>query len=413
METERNMEKIKNREFLLYAFLMLICFLGDIIRRIAYHLNWEFTRYSTASKIIFILVSSIYLIYQFSKYRIPKIKKVIIQKIFFLIIIFLIGHFVFDNSENSLKTTIVNIEFLGKYLFFPYLLLLFMDLFSDKTSILKLINIFEILFFINIVVMITGSIFEIQVFKTYFYGNRFGYKGIYSMSSQTTIYFILMMFYYTYRLLEKYDKWVLFKLFFVISTSLLIGTKTVYFFLVLLCFYYLIFLKGYKRIETLKIGIPLLTTFIAFVLIFKNQILKTANLFYEIYVQKGFFSSFTSYRSDLLITIYEDTISKQWTLGNIIFGGLDFSEMRSEMGFIDLYLFFGILGFFIYLSFYKFILRFDFKKSFFCFFLLSSILIVFFTDKMIFEPNIPILLFLICSYFFKNDYTVNGKPKVF
>lgn len=213
-----------------------------------------------------------------------------------------------------------------------------------------------------------------------------------------------MALYYSHNLiLKKYDRIVFLKLVIVIFGSFLIGTKRIYLFVPILIIYYLFFLGGYKKKITYQFGIPIFAgTFLLFLLI-KRDIQRTFDVLYSIYDTKGFLSSLTSYRSDLLTEIYTTTIVNDWTFLNFLFGGLDFRILRTEMGFVDLFLFFGLIGFLIYLYFYRILFQFKFSHSFYWFFLISLIVIVFFADAFILEANIPILFLLLCFYFYNHE----------
>ena len=257
--------------------------------------------------------------------------------------------------------------------------------------------------------MIFGYIFEIQVFRTYFLNEiRVGYKGIYSNSGQTSIYFILMLMYYAHQLIFKlFNKWNLIKFFIVALFSLLIGTKTIFFFLPLFLVYYLVFLKGYKKKYTF-IGVLLISLlYISNYRALNDKVFGQVSYFYQIYLESGFLSSFTSYRNDLFLDIVKNNVAH---FVNYLIGGVDFSVKRSEMAFIDLWLFFGPIGLYLYLYFYKVLFNFKFTHHFYWFIILSLSLTIFFADEFVLNANVPILLFLISSYFYLHE-TRNSKSE--
>lgn len=386
---------LKN-QYYLFTFLLVISFLGDILNRYSIHSNFEFIRYSTVSKIVFIIVSIGFLSLNFKQISITEEKKKILLLSTLLVSIYFIGRL---NNPTLLKN---NIFYLSKYLFFPFILFLFFDLRESKKYILKLFCVFEIIFFTNIIAMVLGFIFDISVFETYYlHEHRFGYKGIFSMSGQTSVYFILMMFYYIHQLVFKgHNKLIFIKLSIVILCSLLIGTKRIFFFLPILILYYLFFLNGFRKKITYKsLGIIVLT-----VVIFWESLIKyLSNLteyFYAIYQKFGFLSFFTSYRNNLLQKILDERFN---SLNNYLFGGLDFNLGWSQMGIIDLILFFGLLGMLVYLSLYKILINFSIKHHFYYFFLISLLVIVFLADAFILDTNVPVLFFLLSSYFYIHE----------
>ena len=401
-------ELVLKKQYLLFLFLICISFLGDILRRFSFYMNFEFTRYTTVSKVVFIIVGLIYLGINFKQYSKNKKVNKIFLSVLILVFIFLVSR-LFITSYLDYQSILNNAEYLAKYLFLPFLIILFIDLKKKKKHIKLLIKAFEIIFFANILAIIAGLVFEIDVFKTYYYGDRFGYKGIYSMSGQTSIYFILMIYYYMHKLIFKInDKWDLTKCIITIAVSFCLGTKRIYFILPVLAMYFFFFLKGNNNLKTIKTGL----LFGGLFLFFREQIIeitiKNKLLFQEIYNERGLLSSFTSYRSDLLKNIIEDKSFSNWIY---LVGGQDFSKTRSEMGFFDLWLFFGFVGMIVYLGFYKALITFKRKHHFYWFCLITLIIIVFFADAFILDTNVPILLFLICSHiniYEKNRETIKS-----
>lgn len=393
---------LHKKQFQLFVFLLLITFLGDILRRFSFLLEYDFKRYTTISKIIFIVASLIFIFFYLKKEILKNKKKInILKAMSFLVLFFVVGQIALNNSNILYHNIINNLEFLTKYLFFPYLLVLFINLRERQDIINKLIRVFEIIFFVNLIAIVLGFIFQIKVFNTYDYGIRFGYKGIFSMSGQTSFYFILMILYYIHRLIffDK-NKWTLIKLVILIIVSFLIGTKRIYFFLPMLSLYYLFFLNGFKNRITYITIVPVSLIGISLFYIFKDRLEDTILLFKNIYLENGIITSLLSFRNELLIKIYSEQIIDNWRFLNFLFGGANFQDIRSQMGFVDLFLFFGIFGLITYLYFYRQIFNFNFSNSFYWFFLITLIIITFLSDAIILDTNVPVLLFLITSYFY-------------
>ena len=386
----------------LFVFLIIISFIGDVMRRVSFVFDFQFKRYTTASKILFLFFSFLFVLYYRKTYF--KNQLVIRKKVMYIILIlsalFLINSFILYSGSNPLEYFYGNVEYFGKYLFLPIIVFLFLHLRAKPSSVKTVLKVFETVFYINLFAIVIGWIFNIEVFKTYS-GERFGYKGIYSMSGQTSLYFILMMFFYIHSLIVNgFNRNVLGKLFLILVCSFLIGTKRIYLFIPALLIYYLFFLKGYKTNITLKIGLPLLIVASVMVLSIKEELLSTIQKLHAIYLNNGFISSVTSYRNDLLLDIYAHRIEGKWKVWNVLFGGLDFSIGRSQMGFIDLFLFFGLFGIIMYGFLYKPLLNFKFSNHFYWFFIISIFVIVFLADAFVLDTNVPILFLLLCFYFY-------------
>jgi hypothetical protein len=66
-----------------------------------------------------------------------------------------------------------------------------------------------------------------------------------------------------------------------------------------------------------------------------------------VYKEYGLVSTIFSLRDNLLINAL-NYIEKYWSCLNYLFGGIDYSNIRSEFGVFDLFLAFGVLGLVLY-----------------------------------------------------------------
>ena len=138
-----------------------------------------------------------------------------------------------------------------------------------------------------------------------------------------------------------------------ILVSLLIGTKAIWLFLILLGIIHFAFHKK-KIIRIISTTSIILGTIL--VIIFHDYIIKgIINSFSygpSLYAEHGFITVLTSTR-DLLLQNAIEYIQNNWTLSNYLFGGINLLEYGVEFEFIDIFLFFGIFGLIIYLLFLK------------------------------------------------------------
>lgn len=263
-----------------------------------------------------------------------------------LILCFLLGLIGLKNGIN--KETLISFS---KYLFFLVLIIFF-----SKTYLLKFKNsvfifkLYEVLILINCFIILISFVFQIEMFMTYD-THRFGYIGLFYASATGTYFYLLAISYF----LIKYEQNVFYQPLFYLNTfcSLLVGTKSIYLFLVVSLLAFSLFLIKNKTLKRLIIFLTCLSAIIIFYVLF------THGLFSEILKEEGWLTSILSYRDQLIINRSIPYIENNWHFHNYLFGGLAIVTTRPQMELIDLFLFFGVLGLVYYL--------FIFKKYFFDF----------------------------------------------
>jgi hypothetical protein len=388
--------------YYLYLAAVSVFFLGDIFRKIAIHFECEFTRYSTVSKLVVLLIFLIFFISNFKTYiREDYFKKMAIA-ITILTVTFILGQISLRSNISQPLNFFLNIEYLVKYLYLPITILLFSSLKNEIEYVKKIICFIELIFLVNSIFILIGYSFEVNLFKTYG-ENRFGYIGVFSRSGQTSFFFIMFILFYYHRLMDKITKVDVFKLVFYISLSLLLGTKRIYFFLILLSLHYFVIHRGFKKRMTY--WFIALAAFLAIFL--KHRVIdafnKVFDLFQQIYYNSGFISSLTSFRSDLFYNTINEFVLKNWSFTNYIFGGPSFQNyiFITGMDFFDLYLFFGLAGLFVYFNLFKILLDFKIQANFVLFFLFILMITSFFSSAFLYDPYVN-FLFVLMIYHFSN-----------
>ena len=92
---------------------------------------------------------------------------------------------------------------------------------------------------------------------------------------------------------------------------------------------------------------------------------KTFAVLLNVYQESGFITMITSYRNINLQTDFLDMIETHWGFINYLVGGTNFTKYRVEFDFIDVLLFFGIVGGSLYLvSYFRYIIRFSELRRF-------------------------------------------------
>lgn len=299
--------------------------------------------------------------------------------------------------------TIKNILFNGHYFLNSIVPILFISLVQQhKEHLTYYVKTYLYFIAINSFFIIVGYIFDINLFKTYYWaGNRFGFQGLLLYHSEVGYLYFMALFlgYYFY----KINKSVLSTLILLLTLSgvFLIGTKKAFFLALIFVLYF--FIDNFKLLKQKKIYYIIAPIFLSIFVIRRALIdvfSKQFELFAKIYKEDGFWSSFMSYRNVLLQKNFLPCIQEKWNLTNFVFGGPIFSNYRVELELFDLFLFFGLIGFISYIVFFKNILK---QSNFHEYFITIGLFLAsFFSGNLLSSLNVMILWILIII-FFKNE----------
>lgn len=203
------------------------------------------------------------------------------------------------------------------------------------------------LIYFSLFAILIGMVFEVDSFQTY--KNRFGYKGLFKRSIDVSYFLIFSILFIS--LFRTYIRRPVVLSALILVCCIIAGTKLPWLFLALFLSYILIQSKSLRKpILLYSIPIGLIGASLIYFII-PDKIMGTFQLFYKIYQEKGFLSSLTSYRSDLLVEAIA-YYKNHWQWQNILFGGQDFSRLLVEMSIADLIIFFGFIGALLYSLFY-------------------------------------------------------------
>ncbi|MEM5539413.1 MULTISPECIES: hypothetical protein [unclassified Olleya] len=247
---------------------------------------------------------------------------------------------------------------------------------------------------LNSVTILIGYFLNLNVFKSYFFGgNRFGFQGLLLYHSEAGyLYFIaICVAYYLY--LKKKDMVMASVLVLLVVCSFLIGTKKAS--LLTLIFLLYFFIDNIKLLKQ-KITYYFLAGSLLMIFLFRHVIqdvfAKQFSLFNRVYLEEGFFTSFTSYRNVLLQNYFIPYIEENWGVLNYIFGGPKFANSRVELELFDLILFFGLTGVVAYVLFFKNLCTSSAKYSNFIIF--SLIFASLFSGNLLTSVNTIVIMFI-------------------
>ena len=309
----------------------------------------------------------------FSLITLRRAKLNIFVGIFLLIISFFIGQYFLGQNFPEISWG-ENANTLFKYLFPFILFLLAIDILKYDYIPYKLYKIYRFIFITNSIFIFIGFVLNIRTFQTYNSSYRFGYDGLIFAQNEASFVFIfaLTLVYYRrfYLNIKEYFFWI------VLFSSILVATKAVYLYFTLLFVFHVI-----KRLSLKKILIFSASTLVFGYSIFSSSInklfLNSWGIFIYMYNKGGLLYALLSGRNLFIEKKLTPLLVDIWRFPNYLFGGQDTKTHAIEMGFFDLFLFFGIFGTFIYLYLFTLVLkRFTYERDFKLFFIVSLLLIV-------------------------------------
>jgi hypothetical protein len=237
--------------------------------------------------------------------------------------------------------------FFFKAIFFFMLVIIFKD--YKKEFFEKTLNALHVIAKINLLFMIIGMVFDINIFKSYPNSERFGFNGLIPEPGISSYFYILLAIVFYIKFI--YEKSTSVDLILMLSAILLLGTKSgiLFIFILLLVHVLNLFKNSISRIIFL---VPLITLFF----FLKDKIISIAINSYSfgpsIYNKYGLITFITSKR-DLLLKEAIIYIQDHWNILNYIVGGVNLRLYRVEFEFVDIFLFSGITGLTIYFLFIK------------------------------------------------------------
>ena len=287
---------------------------------------------------------------------------------------FLLGQFFLYQNFKQLNF-FENFNTLFKYLLPLIIFLLAIDIFSlpiAKQS--KVFKYYKFILGFNSLLILYGIIFGSRILQTYNSSYRYGYDGLIFAQNEASYIFILAIFTVYYRRfyikIREWFFWV------IILSSLVVATKAVYLSFILLLLYHIFVKISLKKILIFGItGISI--SYLMFNTIINKIFLNSYNLFMNAYRKGGVLFALTSGRNEFIEKKLEPLIFNIWSFPNFIFGGQDVSSFYMEMGFLDLFLFFGFLGMLIYsYMFFKLFQLIGLKKDFKLFLFFTIMVII-------------------------------------
>jgi len=296
-----------------------------------------------------------------------------IRNLAVLLVIFLLGQFSLLNfNQKFLVGEFFNASREFILLCYPlvfYYYLNSLDYAELKDSLVKLI---KALMIVVVITTIVGFLFSIPFFRTY--TSRFGYMGLLPKSITASYFYISAILFLYYLVLYENAKKTL--LILTLIASLLVGTKAIYLFLLILFAYHFISQKIYLKKEFYIFASIFFTVVFVTYDKWKHALEATFVNLYRIFKRDGFITAVTSYRN-LKFVSNVDAYLSHWKWYNYLVGGRIASCPLFEMSVLDLFVNLGLIGSIYYLRlFYKLALNAPKKNESILLFSFGSILIV-------------------------------------
>lgn len=318
------------------SFILLLFFASEFLTKLLDFLGVEQYRVGVLIKVAFLC----YVL----------VRKIISINLFLalsaLLSLFTLSQVFIETGYSFREKILRNSLYFAKYTFIFILADYINKIDYKNIQIKKTLKIILILLRINFVLIVIGVAFKIDLFRTYDQ-YRFGYNGLIQMNSHATYLYCFATIYVLYNYLEK--KKVTLDLLMIVISGLLVGTKTIWLFYTLISIYLFFSFKLYKKLMFyLTISAVILVIYVSKDLIFHFF---TTNLsgYIKLYNESGLLTAITSNRNLLLADTIALAIKFDWGFINFLIGGGFFHILRTEMSFVDLFLFWGIIGTSLYL----------------------------------------------------------------
>jgi len=240
-----------------------------------------------------------------------------------------------------------SIYYAYRFLYVFIFILVFSTLKDYKKITLKVLKFIEYLLFFNAFLILMGFLWDINLLASYPNSSRYGSDGLFNKVNESTYLYIIYIasLYFNYLNYKK----GLAKLIFIILISFLIGTKTIILFLVLLFMAHVFFAANTNKFLKFLMG---LITIIG--IFFFNKI---AEIYFKLIpfwnkvLENHDVTTLLFSKRDYLLKDNIEYINSNWGVLNFLIGGPYYSEnfKITQMDGPDLFLFFGVIGFLLYL----------------------------------------------------------------
>lgn len=369
---------------------LYVFFISDAINKILLYFQYDINRVAIVFRAIYETIFIVLILIFLNKPRLTFIKVFISLFIFFLL-----GQIMFSYRFNVEYNYIENVLIFNKY-FFAFIIFFAIYKLQYSYRFIEIISLLERIFIFNSICVIVGVLFSIELLRTYIdQPYRYGYSGFIPAQNEATLFFVLGISYFYYKkyILELKSKsfWL------VLGSALLVGTKGIYFFMLLLIIYH--FFSNSKAKTKLFAAIFLAAAIFALSVFLKTETAQTLLAYFIVKAEQGGITDMLlSGRLSSLID-KSQSILGNWNVFNYLFGGQDQNRFAVEMDFLDLFFFFGAVGSVTYLALYFYtFFKLQRNNTFQFFFIFSFFVLAFFGGHFFFSTTNALYLCLFSMY---------------
>jgi hypothetical protein len=257
-----------------------------------------------------------------------------------------------------------NLNMIVKMTFFFVCWEIFRQYFQKGSDQVRLFGLYEKIIMFQVLLIIIGFIFHVELLSSYGQEYRFGYKGLLPSRNELSGFFIIAFFYYLWKLYCTKRGYV--QLFVVLVATFLTGAKAILILPVVLAFFLVWLFIRFPRKKAFYIIIGVAVLLAGIAVWQRDKILErlAPSLQYFSYqLESGnnptLFSALMSGRSELVQTLFSDLPP-----GRLFFGGHDLAVSSTETDVLDVFLFLGIAGVLLFYAFYLRALFFNVRHRF-------------------------------------------------
>lgn len=311
-------ETLKVLSYGVAIFLVAHLFL-DFIDKISAYLELQTFKFNKYLKLIFMVFALLIALKYSLKTKRDRIYFVYVPLFFFLF--FFIKNYIIGQVPAVTRN------------FFLFAVLPLFHMLTQNNNQLKELCLKVLRYFIivNFLMIMLGVVGDIQLFRSYY--NRFGFNGLILNQVQASYFYVSMLFVF-----YKKKDFVLLAI--IIVSGLMLGTKA--FLLGFFLFMISLFLYVEKLNSRLRITAVFLSTVFAISAI---AITLSSPLFRKVIQENNIITAVLSYRDQLLLGFYHKINPDNF---NLLIGVLKIKYYRSELGFVDVFLFLGLIGLVFY-----------------------------------------------------------------
>lgn len=199
----------------------------------------------------------------------------------------------------------------------------------------------------NLILMVIGLSFGIEIFKSYPYSERFGYNGLILLQGMGGFLYNLLIIKSYFEFIKNERRY--FDLIVFILAGLMTGTKVVYLLLILLFIFNILYVVKTYWVKWTTITIILVSLF------FLKPIIGVISKFFpfgeSLSSNYGYITFLTSKR-DLNLQQVWHHVETKWTFVDYLFGNINPKLFIVESSLPDLFFFFGISGLAVFVVFF-------------------------------------------------------------